>query len=398
MSRLFIIVLTGLLLGLNAFANDVLLPAFFAIALDLQIPVEAAQGLIPYFLIAAGFGQLLAGPMSDRYGRRPIMLTGLGLFVAGSLICGFADGLVSLRFGRILQGAGSAFGVVASRATLRDTHSGVLLGRTMALAMAIFAIGPITAPLVGVGFLNLGGWRTIFFGVTAVAVAILAAVMFRHSETHFDRNPHALRPQALASAFAAVIRKRQSRRYLLISCLQQSLIVMMVSNAPRLFKTQFGIEGAAFAIMFALTACGIIVGQVINHRLISALGLKASTTAASALVAGVMGSIAILSTMSLMSPGIFVAGIALFNVGFLVVLANGASLVLDPHHSIAGVAASFFGFATQVVGSSIVLTALPYVRGDMVVWSYLMTSIALIVLALAATARPTTTKSGRPVR
>jgi len=393
MSRLFIIVLTGLLLGLNAFANDVLLPAFFAISEELRVPLEAAQGLIPFFLIAAGVGQLLAGPMSDRFGRRPIMLAGLGLFILGSLLCGLADGILTLRLGRMLQGAGSAFGVVASRATLRDTHSGVLLGRTMALAMTIFAIGPITAPLVGVGFLALGGWRAIFVGVAAVGAAILTAVVFKHAETHFNRNPDALAPRSLAAAFVAVVKHPQSRRYLAISCLQQSLIVMMVSNAPRLFKTQFGIDGATFAIMFAVTAFGIVIGQFINHRLIAALGLKAATTAAAALVAGVMAGLAVLATTGMMTPSLFVAGISLFNVGFLVVLANGASLVLDPHHTIAGVAASFFGFATQVVGSSLVLAALPYVQGSMIVWSYLMTGIALVVLVLAATARITTVRS-----
>ena len=382
MSNTFVIVLTGLLLGLNAFANDVMLPTFGAISAELQTPLESVQALIPVFLIAAGCGQLFSGPASDRFGRRPLLIAGLVLFVIGSAVCGFATSIFGLQIGRVIQGIGSAFGVVVSRATLRDTQSGPALARSMALAMSIFTFGPLAAPLVGYGFLAIGGWRFTFAGVGAVGIALLLVTLLRHQETHFTRDTQALMPHRLFGAISRVLKHPQSRRYLAIACVQQAQIVMLVANSPRLFKTAFDIEGAAYAFLFGLTSLGIVIGQISNHRVISALGTVKAARAAGTLLLLDFLAMMLLHVMGWLTAPVFLVTLVVFSIGFLVVLANCASLVLDPHPDIAGLTASVFGFATQVSGSVLALLTLSFIQGQMGTWVLLMTVASAIAVVL----------------
>ena len=134
MSRPFLIVFCGLLLMLNAFSCDIMLATFWSLQQDFGAPIETVQSVIPVFLMSAGVGQLFAGPLSDRYGRRPIVIAGLGLYLAGLAVGLTAGDITMLLAGRSLQGFGSAFGIVVARAILRDTNSGLELARTMALA------------------------------------------------------------------------------------------------------------------------------------------------------------------------------------------------------------------------------------------------------------------------
>jgi MFS transporter, DHA1 family, multidrug resistance protein len=382
MSNRFVILLTGLLLGLNAFANDVMLPAFAAIAADLNTPIESVQALIPVFLIAAGCGQLFSGPASDRFGRRPLMVSGLALFIAGTGICAIAQSILGLQVGRVVQGLGAAFGVVVARATLRDTQSGPALARSMALAMSIFSFGPIAAPLVGVGLLYFWGWRATFIGVLVVGVALLLLTLWGHRETHQRRNPHALEPSRMLEALFRVLKHPQSRRYLAVACLQQSLIIIMIANSPRLFKSAFDIEGFWFALLFALTALGIMVGQFTNHIIIAWLGTIKAARAAGMLVLVDCLAMALLFRMGWLTAPVFLVTLVIFNMGFLVVLANAASLVLDPHPEIAGLTASLFGFATQVSGSVIAMMSLGWIQGQMLNWTLLMAALSAAVVAL----------------
>ena len=183
-----------------------------------------------------------------------------------------------------MQGLGAAFGVVVARATLRDTQSGPALARSMALAMSIFSFGPIAAPLVGVGLLYLRGWRATFVGVLAVAWRCFADAYGGIGRRINGAIRMRWNRAACSKRCVRVFKHPQSRRYLAVACLQQSLIIIMISNSPRLFKSAFGIEGFWFAFLFALTAFGIVVGQFTNHRIIAWLGTVKAARAAGTLV------------------------------------------------------------------------------------------------------------------
>ena len=172
-----------------------------------------------------------------------------------------------MHVGRAAQGFGSACGIAVGRAVLRDISHGPALAQAMALAMAIFALGPISAPLVGYGLVALGGWRAIFLGMARVCTPACWRSRCCASRRP-TRSPTRTRcgPPGCCTRSAASRRNRQSRYFLLVAAATQFGIISFVSNAPRFFKSAFGIEGLQFALLFAATGLGIILGQIANNR------------------------------------------------------------------------------------------------------------------------------------
>jgi DHA1 family bicyclomycin/chloramphenicol resistance-like MFS transporter len=388
MSRAFLVMFTGLLLALNAFSCDITLPAFWSMERSLGAPIEHVQAVIPVFLFCSAIGQLVFGPASDAYGRKPIILAGVALYIAGALIAAAADTLTVALYGRALQGFGSACGAVIARALLRDVHSGPELARTMAFASSVIALGPIVAPLVGYGLVVIGEWRGVFIGMAIYGAGLAAMVLTQLQETNKAPDRSAIAPARLASAIARVFANRQSRYFVLLSGINSFAILSYVTNAPRLYKNAFDVEGLAFTAMFAATGAGIVAGQYLNARLISRLGVMAATRSSALVLASTAILIAILSVLGWISLGIFAGLMLIYNASFLMVMSNAVSLVIDPHREIAGVASSTVGFVSQFVSSILVFATLPLFQGALVPWSLGMVVVTVIVALAVVAYRP----------
>jgi DHA1 family bicyclomycin/chloramphenicol resistance-like MFS transporter len=387
-SRSFLIVFCGLLLTVSAFSCDITLPAFWSMQQDLGAPIEWVQAIVPVFLFAAAFGQIMFGPVSDRFGRRPVIIGGLLLYIAGTTIAMLAQSIATVHAGRVAQGLGSACGVAIGRAVLRDVSHGSALAQAMALAMAIFALGPITAPLLGFGLVAAGGWRAIFLGMAAFAGLLLATAVLRFRETNAEPDPDALRPERLLASLARIATHRQSRYFLVLAALTQFGIVSFVANGPRFFKTAFGIDGLPFAALFAVTGLGIILGQVVNTRMIARVGVLVATRVAAFVLLAVTVLIVLLSMAGLLSAGIFAGLMFAFNTSFLVVIANSASLVIDPHREIAGFASSAYGAFTQVTSSVLAVLTIPLFAGALLPWAASMLAVTAVVFVAMLVYRP----------
>ena len=385
MSRTGLITFCGLLLSVSAFSCDITLPAFWSMQQDLAAPIEWVQAVVPMFLIFQAVGQMAFGPVSDRFGRRPVILAGLVLYLAGAALAAAAQSIGVVHAGRAAQGFGSACGIAVGRAVLRDISHGPALAQAMALAMAIFALGPISAPLVGYGLVALGGWRAIFLGMAVFATCLLAVAAFRFQETNAAPDPDALRPGRLLQSLGRIVRNRQSRYFLCVAAATQFGIISFVANAPRFFKSAFGIEGLPFALLFAATGLGIVLGQIANNRLIARLGVLVTTRVASFVLLAVTGLVVVLSLAGLLPGLVFVALMFTFNTSFMVVMANSASLVIDPHREIAGFASSAYGFFTQITASAVALLTVPLFNGALLPWaSSMLVVTGSVFLALAA--------------
>jgi MFS transporter, DHA1 family, multidrug resistance protein len=384
----FVIAFAGLLLGFNAVSCDIMLPAFFAIERDLGAGIERVQAIVPIFLMAAAVGQLFFGPLSDRYGRRPILLAGVAFYILGSVVSGFTNSIGTLYLGRIMQGTGAACGVVVARAIMRDVFSGAELARAMSLAMAVFAVGPFIAPVTGAVLTELVGWRGTFVALTVYGICIWLLTWTQLAETNTTRDPDALGLAQLGSAFRRVLVHPQSLTFLGVAIVLHVAIATLVINSPRLFKSAFGIEGTTFAISFGAMALGVVAGQLLSHRAIGRFGVLAAMRAAAMIMGAVAVLLAVLARSDMLSANVFVALLVVNTAAFLTVMTNAMSLVIEPHREIAGVAASIYGFVTQMVGSIIALLLLPVIGGAIVPWSLCQAGFALVILAAVMLYRP----------
>jgi len=372
-----IIVYCGLLLSVGAFSIDITLPFFGPMADSLSAPPASLHATVTLYIFFLGIGQLAMGSLADRFGRRPVIAAGLGLYAAGAVVALLSSNLAGVLAGRAMQGLGGAVGPVLGRAMVRDVSDPVELPRNMAVASGIFAVGPIFAPLIGVGLAAAGGsWRAVFVAMCLFALG-LVAVLARLPETLAARNPAALVPAILLDNARHVLRNRQSRFFMLLAAIAMVAIVTIIAGLPRLYEANFGVAGALFAILFGLHGVGIIVGQVLNHRLIGRIGAVASAVVASLIMSAACLAVVLLSATGTAGPYSVSAAMFVFAIGYLIVFSNATALTLEPHGAIAGFASSFFGFFAQVVSSAIGTVAVALAGTSITTWSLLLLAVSL---------------------
>lgn len=361
MNPLAIVIYCGVLMSISSFAIDITLPAFPEMVARLGSPYATVQWTVTTYMFCAGIAQLVWGPASDRFGRRPTLAAGLSLFLVGSVLTALAPTIEWLLAGRAIQGFGAGAAIVLARAVLRDLYSGQELARNLALAWAFFAVGPILAPLIGAAVLVPFGWRAVFAALALLGVALLLPLLaFR--ETIAKPSPDAMRPSVLRARLVRLFVHPQSRYFLLLSGLVMSIMVFNLSALPRVYDISFGVTGVAFALLFALHGTGIVVGQLINRRLIPVLGTVPAMLVANAVLILSAALMLTFTLAGLINAYLMSALLVLFATGYLVVFSNASALVLDPHGDIAGFAAAVLGVASQI-GAAMIVSGLVVIAG-----------------------------------
>ena len=267
-----IVVYCGVLLSIAAFSVDITLPFFASMSFELNAELSKLALTVSVFIGSLGVGQLIFGPISDRFGRKPALASGLVIFLLGSLLAMQSDSLRTLLLARVVQGIGAGAAPAVARAVMRDLFSGRELARNLAVASAVFSIGPIIGPLLGVALVAAGGsWRFVFVGM-ATYVVILLLILVWLPETLAARQSDALNPGRLLINTRTVFGHPQARYFITINAIMLSTMLLILSVLPVIYAREFGISGAGFAYFFAVHGLGIIVGQTINHRLIAHSG------------------------------------------------------------------------------------------------------------------------------
>lgn len=387
MKERWIVAYCGVLMSISSFSVDITLPSFPVMVNDLDAPFELVQWTITSYMIGAGLGQLLWGSMSDRFGRRPALAAGLALFLVGCLGAALASSIELMLACRVLQGLGAAAAIVSSRAIIRDRFSGDALARNLALATAIFAVGPIFAPLLGAGVAALAGWRFIFLGLSVFAAGLLV-VLVPLPETLRTRAPDAMRLSVFAQRSRRLVAHPQSRYFVLLSAIVMASMLLILASTPRIYEHAFGLSGTTFAVYFAFHGLGIVLGQAANRRLIRSVGIVNAMIAANVvLVVAVVLMLGFIFA-GLMNAILMTALITLFATSYLIVYSNAAAMVLDPHGDIAGFTAAFYGFVSQI-GSALLVSALVVVTGESVAgFATALLAICLVSLAALLAWRP----------
>lgn len=364
MSLRAIVIYCGLLMTVGAFSIDSTLPAFPHMARDFSTSWDRVQLTVSVFMLVAAGGQLVVGAFADRFGRRPVILAGLGIYCLGALLSAAAGSIEVMLAGRAMQGLGAAVGWVLARAILRDLHSGGELARAMAFASAVFAFGPIVAPLTGAALMLAFPWQVIFAMMLAFALLLLATCLFALPETLARVQADALSPRRLAANAVAMVADPQSRFFLLVAGAAHAMMLLVIVGLPRVYEESFGVSGPVFAAFFAVHGIDIVIGQVANHRLIARWGTLAAMRIGATVLFAVAAGMVLLAAQGWLDAWRMSALFIVFATSFLIVYSNTAALALDPHGRIAGFASSFFGFFSQIVSGSVAVLAAPAIGGS----------------------------------
>lgn len=263
----------ALLLGLQPVTTDLYLPALPLLARDLAAPMSLAQLTMSALLLSFGLAQLVMGPVSDRFGRRPVLLGGLALYSAASLAAALAPDIHTLIAARVVQGAGLAASVVCARAMVRDLFEPHEGAQVMARGLSGLGVIAILAPFSGGLLAAWAGWRAALGAVTAVGVVTLAFVVWRLPETAPRLNPSALDGRALAKSFSEVARHPAFRAWTaLISSTYAGLFVLLAGSSF-VYIGNFGLPAWAYGLAMASASLSYLCGTLWCRRLLRLHGL-----------------------------------------------------------------------------------------------------------------------------
>ena len=347
------IALMAMMAASVAFSIDAMLPALSAIAADLSPEApNRAQLVVTAFLGGLGAGTLLAGPLSDSYGRRPVILAGAAIYVAGAALAVTAQTLDPLLAARAVQGVGAAAFRIVALAIIRDMSSGREMARLMSFVMMVFALTPALAPLIGAGLIALAGWRAVFAAFILFALVLSGWMMLRLPEPlpPARRSPFRLRPLILA--LRTVLAHPLTRRAIAVQMLAMTTLFTSLSVVQPTFQVAFG-RGAQFPFWFFGMALVAGSGSLINARLVGRFGMVRMVRAALGVQVGLTG-LAILAWAVGLPPGAQFAVFVIWQTGVFMqagfTLGNLNALAMSPMGAIAGMAASVTG-AVATLGS-----------------------------------------------
>ena len=375
------IIILGVFTAFAPLSIDLYLPGMPAMEADFGVSAGVVQQSLSLFFVGLAGGQLLYGPLADRFGRRYPLLAGSLIYLAAGLLCALAPSIEWLLAGRLLQGFGAAAGPVIARAIVRDVYAGRRAAQVMSFVILVMTLAPLIAPVVGGWLTTALGWRANFWALVAFAVICLVMLLMALPETHpAERRPRtALRH--LFAGYLPILRDRAALAYLGAGGMAFAALFSYVAGSPFVYTRVFGVAESNFGYFFALNVIGLLIGNLVNSRLVMHFGQQIMLTAgvlvmATASVSMLVMALAGITEQWLITPALFVA---LGTVG--IIAANTVSGLLDRHPRHAGAASALFGVAQFGLGA---LSAVGV--GLVSVGPLLTMTLVMAGAALAATA------------
>jgi len=397
--------LIAMMMALNALAIDAMLPALPAIGEALGVASEnSRQWIITAYLLGFGAAQIVYGPLADRFGRKPVLMVGLALYVLFGALAAFAPTFETLIAARVGAGVGAAALRVLAVSIVRDRYSGRQMARVMSLSFLVFLGVPILAPTLGQAVLTVAPWPWVF-GVLALggaAFGVWAALRLPETLHVEDRMP--IQMGRIASAFKLALTNRQSIGYTLAMTVISGALFGFINSSQQIFYDVFKAP-QLFTTVFALVAGGIAVASLLNARLVERLGSRLISHSALLAFIAVSSVHAVVTLMGQENIWTFTILQALTMFCFGLIAGNFGSMAMEPMGHIAGTASSAQGFISTIggalfgfaIGQSFNGSAAPMVTGFVI-----MGVLALVFVLIAErgrlfqarnTAAPSTTET-----
>jgi DHA1 family bicyclomycin/chloramphenicol resistance-like MFS transporter len=340
--------LLSFLTALGPLSMDMYLPSLPDIARLLHAPTLSAQLTISSYLFGFAVGQIFYGPISDRLGRKPVLLTAIGLYGIASIGCAVAqsiDGLIAMRFVQALGGAGA---IVLARAVVRDIYSGARASRELSLMGAITAFAPIVAPMIGGLLQEAFGWRAIFALLVAFAAVAGSVGALLLPETLHTRVSGPFSLKTMAGLYRSVLVHRGFLANLGIMTTSFVGLFAWISGAPIVMRgARYGLSPVVFGITFAMGAAGFMTGTYIGSRLVMRLGIDRMMGIGTVIMA--LGGVAMAAVVAFELENViwFVGAMTIYLAGLGLALPSAMAGALTPFPDRAGTASSLMGFVQQ---------------------------------------------------
>ena len=344
------IALAAATMSTQAMAIDAMLPAFPVIVLALHIANENhVQWIVTAYMVGLGCGQLFWGLLSDRFGRRPILVGGLGLYVLAALFCGFSGSFKTLLVWRFIHGL-SAASVVVTRSVIRDLYSGRQMARVMSLTFMVFLTVPILAPSLGQFILWLAPWRYIFVVCGVFAAFVCAWVFLRLPETLHPEYRLTLNRAHIEKAVRLVLCTRNSVCYTMAMSLMFAGIMAYVGMVQQIFGEVFH-RASLMPAMFALCATTMGAAAYLNSRIVERFGMRRISHTALLTYLCITAVHSLIAALGIEQLWLFVLLQSATMACFALSTSNFGAMAMEPVAAVAGIGASLQGFVSTLTGA-----------------------------------------------
>jgi len=345
-------VLLGALIAIAPLAMDIYLASMPSMTRALSTTPEQVQLTLSVYMYGWGAAQLAAGPLSDRFGRRPALIGGLALFVLASTVCAFAANIETLIAARGVQALSMATIAVVPRAVVRDLYGGDQAAHMLSLMGIVLGVAPILAPILGSHLHVWFGWQANFVFVALYGALLLAWVALRLPETLVERNRRATVPAVMLGNFARLLRSRRFVGYMLVGAFTMSGLFAFLAGSAFVFVAVLGQSEQGFGFLFGAVMLGNITGAAIGAKLVRAWGIDRMIARASWLL--VISGIALagMAWAGVRSPLAIVVPMFFYMIALMTTMPQAQAGAMTPFPAIAGSASSLMLFVQFVVASS----------------------------------------------
>ena len=345
--------LLALLTTIGPLSTDMYLASLPDMARLLETSPARVQLTLSSYLVGFACGQIVYGPVSDRLGRKPVVLVALGIFGISSLACALTSSIDALIVARFFQAFGGSGAVVLARAIVRDLYSGARAGRELSLMGMIMALAPIIAPVIGGVLQTYFGWRANFIVLIGIAMLAGAAVRLLLPETLKHRAPEKLSLVPVLRIYRALARNRGFVAYLGILAACYAGLFAWISGSPFVLQDLYGLSAFGFGLTFAAGCSGYMIGAWFGSRLVMRIGID-RTIGIGGIALSAGGLLMVLSVWLGWRSGASLAiPTAVYLTGLGLTLPQAMAGALTPFPDRAGAASSLMGFAQQTSAAAL---------------------------------------------
>ncbi|MFD0168970.1 multidrug effflux MFS transporter [Streptomyces decoyicus] len=382
---LLVTLVLGGLTAVPPLSMDMYLPALPQVTAALHSPAATVQLTLTTCLAGMALGQMIVGPMSDKWGRRRPLLAGMVIYILATALCAIAPTTELLIAFRLLQGLAGAAGIVIARAVVRDLYDGVAMARFFSTLMLISGVAPVVAPLIGGQILQITDWRGVFVVLTAVGVALTLLVWRRLDETLPPEGRHSGGLGQTLRTMRDLLADRAFSGYLLVGAFAFAALFAYISASPFVIQEIYGASPQVFSLLFGINSVGLVlVGQFNGKVLVGRVGLdKVLGTGLAVIALAAAG-------LLLMSSGVFgrvglvpvAAGLFVLMSAMGLVMPSTNTLALLRTRHAAGSASALLGTSTFLLGS--VASPLVGIAGERTALPMALVQLSCAILALVS--------------